>query len=96
MDFPWDFSWGRSPRAPAEASRSILVEALELTWDRVQDSLFFKLRFTCCFPVFYDLLCVYVFTLHENLMLSDVICIYSSYLKDDSMIECRVSEGLIK
>ena len=72
----WDFSWGRSPRAPAEASRSILVEALELTWDRVQDSLFLKLRFTCCFPVFYDLLCVYVFTLHENLMLSDVICIY--------------------
>ena len=43
--------------------------------DRVQDSSFLKLRFTCCFPVFHDLLCVCVFTLHENLMFSDVICL---------------------
>jgi len=49
-----------NPWAPAEASRSISVEALEMTWDRVQDSLFLKLRFKDLHVVFLSSMIFYV------------------------------------
>ena len=50
-----------NPWAPAEASRSISVEALEMTWDRVQDSLFLKLGFKDLHVVFLSSMIFYVY-----------------------------------
>ena len=87
-----------NPWAPAEASRSISVEALEMTWDRVQDSLFLKLGFKDLHVVFLSSMIFYVCMCSPETFIWCylMLFVYSSCFKDDSMIECRVSEGLKK